>query len=78
VGRTAACPVCGADARCCKNCGYYAPGSKYDCHETVDELVSDKERANFCDAFTLSAGGGDGKAFDKAKQARSAFDSLFT
>ena len=41
VYRTTVCADCGADLHSCINCKYYAPGSHYDCHETVDELVSD-------------------------------------
>lgn len=84
VSRTEVCGVCGADVRVCKNCVYYAPGAQYDCRETVDGLVADKERSNFCEAFSLNPSAGiktnaPGKsAFDKAKKARSAFDALFS
>jgi hypothetical protein len=58
------------------------PGAHYDCRETVDELVADKERANFCESFLLAqkvvSGGTVGKAFDQAKKARNDFDSLFS
>ncbi|WP_191017259.1 hypothetical protein [Treponema zioleckii] len=77
ITRSSVCE-CGADLHSCKNCVFYAPGSHYDCHETVDELVKDKERANFCDSFsvkrTFSA---DKKTDDKAQNARNAFASLF-
>lgn len=63
----------------CKNCIYYAPGSHFDCHETVDELVIDKEEANFCDSFKVkrSFSGGTPSAPDKVAAAKKAFDSLF-
>jgi hypothetical protein len=80
VSRSDVCAVCGADIRSCKNCVYYAPGSHYDCHETVDEAVRDKERANFCEHFSYStgsakAGGSNGQ--DKAQKAKSDFAGLF-
>ncbi len=59
---------------------FYEPGSHYDCHETIDALVSDKERSNFCDSFKLNRNAsGDGNA-QKAKQeaAKKAFDALFS
>jgi hypothetical protein len=72
--------VCGADTRACKNCSFYSPGAHYDCRETVDEAVRDKERANFCGNFAYNpdAGSKSGrKEFDKAQKARGDFASLF-
>lgn len=85
VSRSDVCPSCGADVRSCRNCTFYEPGSHYDCHESVDELVTDKERANFCGFFRLNAdagkssasGSGSSSAQDKAAAARQAFNSLF-
>lgn len=51
VLRTDVCSDCGADLHVCKNCVFYDPGSHYDCHESVEDPVNDKERANFCDDF---------------------------
>ncbi len=78
VGRSDVCPSCGADVRCCKNCQWYEPGSHYDCHESIDQQVTDKERSNFCDYFKLNAKAGNtvGKT-DKAAEARNAFNALF-
>jgi hypothetical protein len=70
--------VCGADTRSCRNCAFYSPGSHYDCRETVDEAVRDKERANFCESFVYNSGGSGGrKEFDKAKKAKNDFAALF-
>ena len=76
VPRVAECPVCHADMHSCRNCVFYEPGAHYDCHETVSEMVKDKERANFCGDFKVRRewGGSDGKAQD----ARKKFDSLFS
>ena len=54
VSRSDVCPDCGADVRSCKNCRFYEPEAHYDCREMVDELVKDKERANFCGWFMLA------------------------
>ncbi len=54
ISRSETCSSCGYDVRSCKNCSFYNLGSHYDCHETIDEQVLDKERANFCDYFKLS------------------------
>ena len=79
VSRSAVCESCGADLRCCKNCAFYSPGSHYDCRENVDELVADKERANFCDYFRYSASGNgvNSAGNKKSEDARKAFNSLF-
>ena len=80
IFRASVCPECGADLHCCLNCRFYEPGAHYDCHESVDELVKDKERANFCDCFSAKTGlakntfgvGRSGTA------SRTAFDNLFS
>ncbi|MCR5290651.1 MAG: hypothetical protein K6E51_11720 [Treponema sp.] len=79
IYRSSTCPVCGWDLHSCRNCKFYAPGSHYDCHETVDELIRDKEKANFCDSFAVRSVftiDGD-KGSDAAQKARDAFASLF-
>lgn len=80
ISRSESCPACNADIRSCRNCKFYEPGAHYDCHETIEELVSDKEKANFCDFFTLDPAAGPKSANNGASaadKARSAFNSLF-
>ncbi len=80
VSRSAVCENCGADLRCCKNCSFYTPGSHYDCRENIDELIIDKERANFCDYFRYSLnkdGAKKSAESKKAEDARKAFNNLF-
>lgn len=80
IYRTTECPLCHADLHSCKGCKFYAPGSHYDCKETVDSVVSDKERANFCDFFAaadIKAGAGGDAAKAKSDAARDAFNALF-
>ncbi len=80
-GRNESCEHCGADLHCCKNCKYFSPGAHYDCHETIEEPVFDKERSNFCDFFKpndSSAGFSAALKEQKAKEeARKAFNSLW-
>lgn len=75
IFRTSVCEFCGADLHVCRNCTFDSPGAHYDCRETVEELVADKERANFCAAFSPRADFA--TADDKAAKARDAFNSLF-
>ena len=79
IGRSSTCEFCGADLHSCINCKFYSPGSHYDCHESVDEVIKDKERANFCDYFSpaQSTGGSLSSKEDKAAKAKAALDALF-
>lgn len=78
IYRTSTCPSCGSDLHSCINCKFYAPGSHYDCHETIDELVKDKEKANFCDNFSVKKDfAGTSDSDDKKQNARDAFNALF-
>ena len=44
----------------------------------MDELVSDKEKSNFCDSFKVKSNlAGHSVAVDKSASAKKAFDSLF-
>ncbi len=53
VYRTSTCPGCGRDLKICLNCRFYSPGAHWDCAESVDELVKDKDRSNFCTFFSF-------------------------
>lgn len=54
IFRTTTCPDCGADLHSCVNCKFYSVNSHFDCRETIQEPVVDKERANFCDFYSLN------------------------
>jgi len=86
IGRSHRCQDCGKDLRACKNCRFFLPGSRGDCRETSAEPQSDKERANFCDWFSLDEKyknqstelkSGQQKEKEKAVASRAAFDNLF-
>lgn len=63
-------------------CAFYLPGAHWDCRETIDAQVQDKEKRNFCEWFSPDpqygkAGAGRPEARSAADSAKSAFDSLF-
>lgn len=70
VPRRAECESCGADLRCCRNCGFFDKTTYNECSEPSAERVLDKKRSNFCDYFAGAAavagktgvGDGDGDA----------------
>ena len=53
IPRAEECPHCSASLRVCKMCRHYDPHSYNQCLEPVAERITDKEKANFCDFFTL-------------------------
>ena len=82
IGRSTRCTGCEKDIRCCRNCRFYLSGARGDCSEANAEPVADKERANFCDWFSLDPKfqgetAGRKQEMEQAKAARTAFDNLF-
>jgi hypothetical protein len=81
VFRSSTCPACGRDLKICLNCRFHSSGAHWDCAETIDEPVHDKDRANFCTFFSFRSsppGGAQAGARPDAKQqARRKMDQLF-
>ena len=74
-GRKDTCEKCHRDTRVCKNCIFHNPSYNNQCTENQADLVTDKDRSNFCDYFkpgTPDAAGG--KSVDDLKNAA---DALF-
>ena len=81
------CPLCHADLHVCRACDFYESGAHNDCRESSADMVTDKERSNFCDYFRVAlrqAQGPQGaqgplgaQGGDKAVAARNAFNALF-
>ena len=51
VERKDDCDDCGASLRCCRNCRFFDTSRSGQCSESQAELVSDKEKSNFCDYY---------------------------
>ena len=79
IFRSTQCSRCGASLHSCVNCRFYQPGSHYDCHETIDEEVRDKEAANFCDYFSVNSNPAsvENNFLEEQNKNRQAFNSLF-
>ena len=80
IYRMSVCNLCGADLHCCRNCKFYDKESHYDCRETIDGPVTDKEKSNFCELFSPRSGpfGPVGNKNEAEQKARDMFNSLFT
>ncbi|NGX28136.1 MAG: hypothetical protein K940chlam1_00311 [Candidatus Anoxychlamydiales bacterium] len=53
IGFKEMCPFCEADLHVCKNCKYYLVGKPNDCLVPNTEFVSDREKYNFCEDFSI-------------------------
>jgi hypothetical protein len=76
------CELCGRDLHVCVNCRFLSRGRHWDCSETVDEPVPDKEARNKCDWFETSPGlfvktEGRGASRSASDKARKDLDALF-
>jgi hypothetical protein len=76
VGFRDACEACNVDLHVCLNCAHHDPGAHNQCRESNAEWVSDRERANRCDYFTLGNRAG-GAAEAEKGHALAALDGLF-
>lgn len=74
VMRTEDCPYCTRALHCCKMCKFYDARVYNECKESNADRVVDKEKANFCDYFSLRNGKGDDASLDALKASA---DSLF-
>ncbi|MGE0372315.1 MAG: hypothetical protein AB7Q01_10560 [Gammaproteobacteria bacterium] len=76
LARLAECPSCRAQLHVCRMCRYFDTKAAQQCREPVADLVTDKQRANFCgyfqirpDAFIPDSG--------KAGESRREMEALF-
>jgi hypothetical protein len=81
VGRSDECPNCLAPLRCCRGCRHFDPTRKFQCRETVDHNVVEKEKSNFCDSFQfrnmIKTAGGVSSLNDSKDNRKKKFDDLF-
>ena len=80
VYRDTTCSSCHRDLKICLNCKFYSPGAHWDCSETIDEPVRDKDRANFCTFFSFRDSPAKGPTQakpDSKEQTRRKLDKLF-
>ena len=77
IGRTTVCPSCKKELHSCRCCEYYSPGNHWDCRESIEEPVTDKERGNFCDSFVLAKKEIANHSSDKSAEARKKLEALF-
>jgi hypothetical protein len=81
IFRNSLCAKCEHDLKTCQNCAFFCVGAHWDCRETIEAAVRDKDRANFCDFFSpapdKAVGAPDRKDKEKSSDARDRFSKLF-
>jgi len=77
IGRNDACPNCGSDFRSCLYCSFYDPSCSGSCREPEAERVIHKERANFCDYYSIRTQSEPAENGDSALEAKKKLESLF-
>ncbi len=81
IMRSDACPHCLADLRCCRGCRHFDPFSRFQCRETIDAPVGNKDKANFCDWYqhrdVVKRAGGIRSQTDSKDARKKRFDDLF-
>jgi len=79
VLKDAECPSCGRDLHACVQCRFFDRSAHNMCRETNAEWVTDREKRNYCDYFTLNPAPAKGgvTSKDRASAARSKLDQLF-
>ncbi|WP_166425911.1 hypothetical protein [Paraglaciecola sp. 20A4] len=77
VSRREECSACRSDIHACKMCVYFDASNRTGCDEERAEYIVDKERANFCEYYTLSSRAFDETKLDKQRQAKAQLAALF-
>ena len=72
--RNEECPYCFASLHCCRMCKFYDKTAYNQCRETNADRIVEKEKANFCDYFTLK---GDSDGGNDKSDLLSAANALF-
>jgi len=77
LARLAECPSCRAQLHVCRMCRYSDPKTAQQCREPVADLVTDKQRANFCGYFQIrpdACVAASGQAVESRSQLEALFD----
>ena len=76
LARHEECPHCHAQLHVCRMCVFFDTAAPQQCREPVADLVSDKQRANFCGYFTINPHAFSAPS-DQTDESRRQLDALF-
>ena len=77
ISRKAVCPFCSGDLHSCLNCRFYSESSHNKCLEPKAEFQRTRDRANFCDFFSVRQTTSPASGEDEKAAARKKLDDLF-
>ncbi|MCH8027503.1 MAG: hypothetical protein IID63_05205 [candidate division Zixibacteria bacterium] len=81
ISRADSCESCLADLRCCRGCRHFDPNRRFQCKESIETNVPNKEKSNFCDFFqariAFKKQGGVSYQTDSKDERKKNFDDLF-
>jgi len=77
IVRESVCPNCQRDLHACVQCRHFDRNAHNMCREPQAEWVTDRDRRNFCDYFSLNSAIAIGTKTDRAQAARTKLDQLF-
>jgi len=77
IVRDSVCPSCQRDLHACVQCRHFDRNAHNQCREPNAEWVTDRDRRNFCDYFSLNSAAATGIKTNRAQDARTKLDQLF-
>ena len=81
ISRADSCEACLADMRCCRGCRHFDPTRRFQCRESIEVNIPNKEKSNFCDYFQVRIAfkrkGGVSYQDDTKDERKKGFDDLF-
>ncbi|MFQ5453057.1 MAG: hypothetical protein ACE5D6_02585 [Candidatus Zixiibacteriota bacterium] len=81
VMRSDSCVDCLADLRCCRGCRHFEPTRRFQCRESIETNLPNKEKNNFCDFFqkrdAIKTPGGISSQTGSKEDRKKNFDDLF-
>ena len=77
IGRRDACPYCRNDLHCCLNCSLYDEHAQNKCREPSADWVSDREKNNFCEFFSMPENTATGGKYREQQETRAKLEALF-
>jgi hypothetical protein len=77
IVKDSVCPSCQRDLHACVQCRHHDRTAHNQCREPQAEWVTDRDRRNFCDYFSLNSAVAGGTKTDRVQAARTKLDQLF-
>jgi hypothetical protein len=77
IGVESQCVRCGVSLHSCSQCGWFDPGSRFECMQPVPARISPKNAKNSCNLYAARTTVERETTTPRSDDARKAFDDLF-